>query len=103
MHPSLVRRTVAGRLLWGLAYADNALDFLETLTPKLRKQIVNKINALYMNPNTVGTLQLRGVETDGGEPIRRERSGDYRILYVVRDNPAQLVVLDIDHRKDVYR
>lgn len=94
---------MAGKLLWGLAYTDDALDFLDTLTPKLRKQVVKKIKALHENPHTLGTLQLHGVETEIGEPIRRERSGDYRILYVVRDQPAQLVILDIDHRKDVYR
>ena len=33
----------------------------------------------------------------------RERSGDYRILYVVRSNPAEVMILDIDNRKDVYR
>jgi hypothetical protein len=43
------------------------------------------------------------VETDDGEPVYRERSGDYRILYVVRTNPDLVLILDIDHRKDVYR
>jgi len=32
-----------------------------------------------------------------------ERSGDYRILYVVRKNPGEVIVLDIDNRKDVYK
>ena len=38
-----------------------------------------------------------------GEPILRERSGDYRILYVLRKDPDQVVILDIDHRKDIYK
>ena len=33
----------------------------------------------------------------------RERAGDCRILYVVRDKPAEVIITDIDHRKDVYR
>lgn len=40
---------------------------------------------------------------DGEDQVYRVRSGDYRILYVVRGNPHQIVVLDIDHRRDVYR
>ena len=35
----------------------------------------------------------------GTEAIWRVRSGDYRILYVVR--AQEVVVIDIDHRKDV--
>ena len=33
----------------------------------------------------------------------RERSGDYRILYIVRTKPAEVIILDIADRKDVYR
>jgi mRNA-degrading endonuclease RelE of RelBE toxin-antitoxin system len=38
---------------------------------------------------------------DNENPVYRERQGDYRILYSVR--PVIIVILDIDHRKDVYR
>jgi mRNA-degrading endonuclease RelE of RelBE toxin-antitoxin system len=37
----------------------------------------------------------------GNDAVWRIRSGVYRILYVVR--PAEIIVIDIDHRKDVYR
>ena len=37
------------------------------------------------------------------ESVYRVRSGDYRILYLVRTNYGEVVVLDIGHRKDVYR
>jgi hypothetical protein len=46
---------------------------------------------------------LHDVATGEGDPVYRERSGDYRILYVVRSNPDEVLILDIDHRKDVYR
>jgi mRNA-degrading endonuclease RelE of RelBE toxin-antitoxin system len=54
-----------------------------------------------LNPYADGTKKLKGVTSDDGESVYRERSGDYRILYVVRE--VEVVVLDIDHRKDVYR
>jgi mRNA-degrading endonuclease RelE of RelBE toxin-antitoxin system len=38
---------------------------------------------------------------DGDCPVYRVRQGDYRILYSVR--PIIIVILDIGHRKDVYR
>ena len=33
----------------------------------------------------------------------RIRVGDYRILYVINADEPLLDVLDIDHRKDIYR
>jgi mRNA interferase RelE/StbE len=87
----------------GFAFTDAALNFLETLPPKIRKQVVKKAKALHTNPHPQGSKKLHDVVTDDGDPVYRERSGDYRILYVVRSNPDEVLILDIDHRKDVYR
>lgn len=87
----------------GFAFTDRALDFVETLPPKIRKQVVKKAKALLANPFPQGSKKLKDVETDEGDPVYRERSGDYRILYVVRSDPSEVLIIDIDHRKDVYR
>ena len=87
----------------GFAFTDRALDFIETLPPKVRKQVVKKAKELLANPFPQGSKKLKGIETDDGEPVYRERSGDYRILYVVRSNPSVVLIIDIDNRKDVYR
>jgi mRNA interferase RelE/StbE len=89
--------------LVGFAFTDSALDFLETLPPKIRRQIVKKAKALHTTPFPPTCKKLHDVETPNGEPVYRERSGDYRILYVVRTKSAEVLILDIDHRKDVYR
>ena len=86
--------------LMGFAFTKAALKYLETLPPKLRRQVTQKARALHADPHPVGSKKLQGEETDEGEPIYRERSGDYRILYLVRVD--EVVILDIDHRKDVY-
>ena len=85
----------------GFAFTSAALDFLATLSPKIRKQVIKKAKALHTNPHPQGSKKLHDVVTDDGNPVYRERSGDYRILYVVR--PDEVMILDIDHRKDVYR
>lgn len=87
----------------GFAFTDAALDFLETLPPKIRRQVIKKARALHTNPHPQGAKKLKDVETLEGDPVYRERSGDYRILYIVREKPAEVIILDIDHRKDVYR
>jgi mRNA-degrading endonuclease RelE of RelBE toxin-antitoxin system len=89
--------------LYGYAFSDAALRFLEGKTcPKnVREQIIKKVKALVTDPHPSGATQVKAV-TDGGRPVNRVRSGDYRILYSIRDGP-QVFVVTINHRKDVYR
>jgi mRNA interferase RelE/StbE len=85
---------------YGFTYNRCCLDFLKTLQKKVRKQIVEKVKKLAADPYPSNTKALQGM-SDGDDSVYRIRSGDYRILYVVR---GEIVcVLDIDHRKDVYR
>jgi len=86
-----------------LSFSGSSLTFLSTVPQKFRAQIIKKVRALALNPYPQGSKKLQGVETPMGEPVYRERSGDYRILYVLRKDPDQVVILDIDHRKDVYQ
>lgn len=87
--------------LYGFAYTEAALKYLETTAPtKIRGQIKRRVEALAANPTPPGSKKLHGV-MDGENPVYRVRQGDYRILYSVR--PVIIVILDIDHRKDVYR
>jgi len=86
--------------LRGLAYSEVALATLETLPPKLRRQIIEKIGRLIDDARPPGCKLVQGV-VDEDHPVYRIRQGDYRVLYVERD--VMIVILDIDHRKDVYR
>jgi mRNA-degrading endonuclease RelE of RelBE toxin-antitoxin system len=54
--------------------------------------------ALVQQPRRVGR-PLRG-ELAGLWSARR---GTYRVLYRIRDEPAEVVVVGIEHRRDVYR
>lgn len=85
------------------AFTDSALDFLAGLPPKIRRQVIRKAKALHTDPHPPTSKKLHDVETPEGETVYRERSGDYRILYIVRSKPEEILILDIDHRKDVYR
>ncbi len=87
----------------GFAYTEGALNYLEALPPKLHRQVNRKARALQNDPYPPGCKKLNGVTAATGESVYRVRSGDYRILYVVRQNPNEVVVVDIDDRKDVYR
>ena len=88
--------------LFGFAYSQDALAYLKTIPVKLRRQIVNKIGCLAADPHPPNCKMVQGM-VDGEDQVYRIRSGDYRVLYTVRNNPSQIIVLDINHRKDVYR
>ncbi len=89
------------KLLWGLALGPAAVSFLDGMQPgKMRAQVVKRVKLLQHDPHPAGCKKLVDMK-NGTEPIWRVRSGDYRILYVVR--AQEVVVTDIDHRKDVYR
>lgn len=100
-----MRNSVSLGALYGIAYEDAALKFLEKSVPdrKIRGQIRRKVEGLAAEPFASGARKLQNVTTARGEPVYRERSGDYRILFIIRSNPQQIIVLDIDNRKDVYR
>lgn len=87
--------------LLALTFGPSAVEFLDTLAPgKLRAQITKKVKALITEPHPAGCKKLYDL-TYNGEAIWRVRVRDYRILYVCRKN--EVVIIDIDHRKDVYR
>lgn len=85
--------------IYGLAYSKDALAFLKACPAKHRKQVIKKIDALMSDPHPAHRKLVQAMGED--EQVWRVRSGDYRVLYVVRD--VSIVILDIDHRKDVYR
>ena len=87
--------------LFAIAYSEAALTSLSNIEPKkVRQQIVKKIASLTRTPKPPGSRKVQGM-TSGTDEVYRVRSGDYRALYAVRD--SEIVVLDIGHRKDVYR
>ncbi len=76
------RRALTDRLPEAVATA--VIDFLTT--------------ALITEPRRVGK-PLRG-DLAG---IWSARRGTYRILYRIREDPSEVVVLRIEHRRDAYR
>jgi len=94
---------VAGAALYGFAYAPQALENLAALQPKIRRQIAKRVQGLAAEPYPQGCKKVQNISSEEEEPVYRVRQGDYRILYVVRNNPDQIIVLDVGHRKDIYK
>lgn len=85
----------------GFSFGPAATAFLDSMPAgKLRAQVAKKARSLIEDAHPPGCKKLAGV-THENDPVWRIRSGDYRILYVVRT--MEVMVIDIGDRKDIYR
>lgn len=71
---------------------------LKALPKPIRTQIGRRIDKLVDDPRPHGVEKITG-EDD----LYRVRSGDYRILYTIKDKELLVLVVKIGDRKEVYR
>lgn len=71
---------------------------LQKIDPVFAKKIRNKLRSLEENPHPHDCLKLQGSDN-----AYRTRVGRYRIVYEIYEKKVFVVVVNIDHRKDVYR
>ena len=89
------------QLLFGLRFRSRATTFLDKMpSGELRARLSKKARALISNPHPNGCEKLTNVTMEDLD-VWRIRVGDYRILYAV--TPAEVIVMDIAHRREVYR
>jgi mRNA interferase RelE/StbE len=63
---------------------------------KTAKRIVEKLDQLAADPNSIGSKTLTG-----HAGFKRFRTGDYRVVFTIKDQ--DLLVFIIDHRSKVYQ
>lgn len=76
----------------------SAKKSLKNIEAQYVKKILEKIDLLEINPRHQGSIKMSGKEN-----TYRTRVGKYRIIYEIYDEKVIVVVVNIDHRKDVYR
>jgi mRNA interferase RelE/StbE len=75
-----------------------ALRILRKLDRPALLRIRAAIELLADNPRPPGARKLVG-----GDAEWRVRTGDYRVVYEIRDGALLVLVLSVGHRRDVYR
>ena len=75
-----------------------AFKKLKTLEKRIGVIVDQRIDSLAENPRPEGCKKLVGFEN-----TYRIRVGSIRIVYRVIDKEVLVIVLAIDHRKDIYR
>ena len=67
------------------------------LQPSLQNRLKSKLFSLEIEPRPNGSQKLHGTE------FFRIRIGDYRVIYSIDDTRRIVKVLDIGHRREIYR
>lgn len=71
---------------------------LRKLDAPARRRIQAVVELLAQEPRPAGAKKLVG-----GDGEWRVRTGDYRVIYEVRDEVLLVLVLAVGHRRDIYR
>lgn len=76
-----------------------AEKFLRALTDKrLYLRLREALNALETDPRPAN-----GIKLQGENELYRVRVGDYRIVYQIRDRQLIVLIIQIGHRREIYR
>lgn len=71
---------------------------LRKLDHSARRRVQAAVELLASDPRPPGATKIVG-----GEGEWRVRTGDYRIVYEIRDQVLLVLVLTVGHRRDIYR
>ncbi len=71
---------------------------LDDLPEKLRLRILTAIAQLAENPRPSGVKKLKGEKDE-----YRLRISDYRLRYKIKDQELLILLIQLKHRRDVYR
>ena len=70
---------------------------LSKIPEPFQSNIINAINSLSSNPHPSQSKKLTG------RPAWRLKIGKYRVIYEIDNQALIILILDIDHRKNIYR
>jgi mRNA interferase RelE/StbE len=71
---------------------------LRKLSGDARRRVAALVDQLAIEPRPAGVKALAG-----RPDLLRVRSGDYRVVYAVRDEQVLVLVVALGHRSEVYR
>ena len=83
--------------MYKLVVEKYALKNIAKINPSHLPAIKDSIASLAVNPRPQGYKKLKGTNA------YRIRCGNYRIIYEIHDNIVTIVVIDVGHRREIYR
>jgi mRNA interferase RelE/StbE len=84
--------------MYQVKVAEDAAKFIRKQDKHIQRQIINNIRDLAQNPRPQGCKKLQG-----HKDLYRIPSGNYRIVYTIKEKMLLVFVVRVAHRKDIYR
>ena len=81
-----------------IRYVPSAAKAIRKLDKATARRLINAIGELARDPRPPGCIQLKG-----GNGELRIRVGNYRVVYDVQDDELLVLVVQLGHRREVYR
>ncbi|MDT0264282.1 type II toxin-antitoxin system RelE family toxin [Jatrophihabitans lederbergiae] len=85
-------------MTYRITIAPAAARQLRKFDPQVRRRIQAALELLSSNPRPPAATQLVG-----GAGEWRVRTGDYRIVYEIKDEELVVLVLRVGHRREIYK
>lgn len=83
-----------------LQFNKRYLKDLIKIPTKFQKHIKEAVVQLAENPRPDGFKKLHD---SGSDVLYRIRCGDYRIVYTVKDSILLVIIIEVGHRREIYR
>jgi mRNA interferase RelE/StbE len=71
---------------------------LDNLPNNIQERVYDKISQLAEEPRPDGVVKLKGYDNE-----YRIRIGDYRLVYEIQDEQLIVLLVQCNHRRDVYK
>ena len=84
-------------MTYSISILRSAQKSLGSLPAAIQDRIIAAIRRLAAAPRPPGVKKLTG------RPAWRIRVGDYRVIYEIDDTDLTILIVDVGHRREIYR
>lgn len=85
--------------LYAIEFIPSASRQFRKLTPAAKMQVLRVIDSLAENPRPHGYKKLHGTL----KAFYRIDSGNFRVVYDIKDNVLIVIIVKVGDRRDVYK
>lgn len=82
--------------MYTLVYAEEFLKQLKKLNKDVQKRVISALERIRIRP-------YPHVKKLVGSPYFRVRVGDYRVIVDIKENKLIVYVLEVGHRRNIYK
>ena len=83
-------------MIWQVIWSEKSVKQLKKIDKKNARKIRDAVLEIRENPHQA-VIKLTG------SPFFRLRTGDYRVILDLQQNKMIIFVIEIDHRKKIYK